>query len=110
MMFQPIATAKTYQAGTHCAGGRHISTAGERQVGQGESKVRLITVLQKGIIRAYKTIKSRGRYTVSPRSIYPILLFLAEVAAAAHGYLIWPSITRSTYGKVEDEWFMNLDL
>ena len=95
---------------------RNIPLAGARQAGRHESqylllaRLRALEVLSEATRRAYKVIKSLGRFVFSPRDFSALLLFMAEAFVAAQGCLILPSITHAHEGKREGDWHRNVDL
>jgi len=112
-MFQAYTTRLERRAGGHLAADRNIAITGGRQAGQtgtGESTYPLLYVLREAIKHGCETITSLGRYASSLRGFYPMMLFMAEAAVAAQGYLIWPSVAPSDSETDEDAWFRTLDI
>lgn len=78
-----------------------------RQAQPGESEYPLLNdAFNKGINKSFQALR---RYVPDWKSIYAVLLFLAEAAVAARGYLLWPSVAHSNDGKTDADWFMHLD-
>jgi hypothetical protein len=107
-MFQIYPSVPERRAGCPPAAGRKRA----EQIGTGASKairVEAWRVLQAVMERGYGAIIRFGRSAQDRSGFYPLLLFLAEAAAAARGYLIWPSVARSDDRIGTDDGFIPLD-
>ena len=98
-MFHTHTTAQGPRAVCPPTGRRAIPVSSGRQMGQ----------LQERLKRAYENFPSIGRYAPDLRFVFPMLMFLAEAAVAAHGFLLRPSLTRASDGEYEGDGLRNPD-